>query len=464
MTMDIFDAAASDPRIAKILQNPSISGPEAATRITALGHYTTASSVKRYRQRMARGAVLNNEDPYPASHGASERVNTGRADVDPDGVTIEDFVTDQEIHDDWTFILKKFNLNPDNFEVVDETVRMSTWMQSKRLENGDRDTIQLYSYSARFRRITREIVAPETFAKWRSVLLNLDPPSKRPWRASSASRPVTYNILIADPQLGKKATEVAVGNWKTGLVSHAQEINLLLDRGVPIEAIHLAFQGDEHEGVYGNYQNQQHTIELNRTQQLELDFDLSVWSLKELANFDLPISVSSVISNHGEWTRREEHEPETSANDNSSTHVRRIVKKLFDELEPHGGPEISWTIGSDRPGVIVPLSGVKCYFSHGYVEKGKGATSEIKVKNAIEEQILGRPMDLGDIPLWFMAHYHHYYQWEDRGRATFGCPALEAERSSEYMLDQYGVWSPAGMLGLLVGNHTTRKWSNLNIF
>ena len=62
-----------------------------------------------------------------------------------------------------------------------------------------------------------------------------------------------------------------------------------------------------------------------------------------------------------------------------------------------------------------------------------------------------------------MAHYHHFYAQEFEGRTLFGMPALEAEKSSEYMLDQYGVWSPKGMLGLLIGRNTHRGWSHLSV-
>ena len=46
---------------------------------------------------------------------------------------------------------------------------MSTWQQSKRTETGDRDTVQLYSYSARFRRISREAIPAAIVASYFGV-------------------------------------------------------------------------------------------------------------------------------------------------------------------------------------------------------------------------------------------------------------------------------------------------------
>ncbi|WP_043654364.1 hypothetical protein [Nocardia thailandica] len=392
-----------------------------------------------------------------ANLASRDPINKGSIDVTSDGATVNNVVVDGPINDDWSTVFALFNLDATEFEVVDDTVRMSTWQQSKGLDNGTRDVVQLYAYSARFRRRRSTDVSPETLAAWQEAL-----------RAHPLPRPVqrrdgsTYVILVADPQLGKKGTEEAVANWRRGVEAHLVLAQMLAPE---LAGVHVAFMGDETEGVCNNYGNQPHTVELNMSRQLELDFDLRVWTIKEAASLGLPLSVSSVISNHGEWTRNGSKEPVTSQGDNASTHIARQVRKLFDELAEHGAaPAIDWHIGAGDPAITLTLSGVDCYFSHGYIEKGRGSSSETRTRNAIERQILGRTEQLGETSLFFTAHYHHFYSQEFEGRTLFGCPALEAERSSEYMLNQYGVWSPAGMLGLMVGAHNQRGWSNLNVF
>ena len=377
-----------------------------------------------------------------------------RADVDSAGAQINNVVVNAPINGDWSTVLALFNLDPAEFEVVDDTVRMSTWQQSARSKDGDRDSIQLYSYSARFRRVTRDMVPVETVKRWRSNLLRAVKPAARKSGAG------TYLMLVADPQIGKKRTEDAVANWKRGVLGHLAEIQRLTDLGVPPAGVHVAFMGDEVEGFANNYGNQAHTIELNQAAQLELAYDLMVWTIKQAAGTGFPVSASAVISNHGEWTRNGSKDPVTSAGDNASTHLARQVRTLFDELEPLGGPKVAWTIGEGDPAVTVTLSGVRCYFTHGYVEKGRGTSSETRTRAAIERQILGRTADLGDVELWYFAHFHHFYSNEFEGRTVFGCPALEAEKSSEYMLNQYGVWSPSGMLGMLIGGRSGRRWSH----
>jgi hypothetical protein len=385
--------------------------------------------------------------------------NRGTVEVGPDGGEFKNATVQGRLDGDWSRVFDMFGLDPNEFEVIDDTVRMSTWQQSKRTDSGDRDVAQLYSYSARFRRVTREMVSPETLLQWRKALLKSKFPGNRDYGTASSHTSGTYVALVADPQLGKKGTAEAIENWKRGLTGHIEQA-----RRLGVEGFHIAFMGDEVEGFANNYTNQSATIEMNHSQQLETDFDMRVWSVKEALALGVPVSVSSVISNHGEWTRNGGKDPVTSRGDNSSTHTARLVQKLFAELEQYGIPHVEWYIGDGRPAVTITLSGVKCYFTHGYVEKGRGASTELRAKGAIERQVLGNTDTLGDIRLWFWAHYHHFYSNEFEGRTLFGCPALEAERSSEWMSEQFGVWSPPGMLGVVVTDQVDRGWEHCNVY
>lgn len=296
-------------------------------------------------------------------------------------------------------------------------------------------------------------ISPEAVDAWRQDLLLADLTASEPLGGG------TYAMLIADPQFGKKGTAEAVANYKRGVLAHVAQA-----KAIGVEGMHVAWMGDETENVVNSYGNQPHTIELNMSQQLTLDYDMRVWALKQVLTVGVPVSASSVISNHGEWTRNGGKEPVTTQGDNTSTYVARQVKALFEELAEYTDRHIDWTIGGGDPGVTVELSGVPCYFSHGYIEKGKGGSTELRTKSAIERQILGKTEELGFVVLWFMAHYHHFYSNEFEGRSLFGCPALEAEKSSEYMLSQFGVWSPPGMLGLVVTDRLARGWSDLNVY
>ncbi len=88
-----------------------------------------------------------------------------RMELTPDHADVETGAVDASIHaqaanGDWSGVLRHFGLDPNEFTVVDDTVRMSSWEQSKRLENGDRDTVWLYSYRARFKRVSERLHRP----------------------------------------------------------------------------------------------------------------------------------------------------------------------------------------------------------------------------------------------------------------------------------------------------------------
>lgn len=352
----------------------------------------------------------------------------------------------------WDEHLINWGLDPETFEVI-EPVTMKAWDTA----NGRR-----FSYRAR---IQKKAAPQEDTAEsldiegWRHTLRNYVGLPRRTAQAAGLS----YLIMVADPQLGKPGTKEALGHWTNGIEGHLERIRNLSDAGLPITDIALAFMGDEHEGCVGNYASQPYEVELSYSDQIELDFDMRVWSIRQLLEADLPIQIASVPSNHGEHTRFGSAKVLTSIYDNSSTMVANLAKKVFDGTSADA--LLSWNIANDRQDVNLKLSGVKANFTHGHIAKGSGSpTGGLRSKNAIEKQILGRVDDLYETSLFVTAHYHHFNVIEDRGRTFFGCPALEAEKSSAWFFDSAGVWSKPGMLGMVVGSAAGgRGWDELAV-
>jgi hypothetical protein len=352
---------------------------------------------------------------------------------------------------DWTDTLKIWGLDPEIFEVV-QPVAMKAW--------GIPDNFR-YSYSARIQKkvVTENPEDKLDIAGWRENLRNITTFSTS---KESVTGPHTYLILVADPQLGKPGTEEAVENWRHGLNQHVHRVANLMSTGYNIEGLALAFMGDEHEGAVGNYASQPYEVELSYADQIELDFDMRVWSIREMLGLDLPIEIMSVPSNHGEHTRFGTNKVLTSIYDNSSTMVASLTQKVFEGTNVES--RLFWNIAKDRQDVNINLSGIDCNFTHGHISKGSGSpTGGLRSKSALEKQILGRRDELTNTNLFFTAHYHHFNVIEDRGRTFFGCPALEAEKSSQWFYDSAGVWSRPGMLGMLVGNTSARGWGELEV-
>lgn len=388
--------------------------------------------------------------PYEVlSNDAADKVGGKSLDLDGDTGTINLNGTTEKITD-YTKLLGMWDLDPEVFEVV-EPVRMSTW------ESGDR---QLYSYRARIqKKAALENGEQFDISGWRDSLIR-----SRPRLVLPVADGVTYEMKIADPQIGKKGTFESIDNWQRGVERHIDRIKRL-SQDYKIHEVLIAFMGDEHEGVVNNYGGQPHTVEMNFSTQLETDLSLRIWTLRSIIDeiVDVDIKVSSVISNHGEFTRNGGKDPVTTKGDNSSTMIARMTKQALDGVA--GYDHIDWHIAGGEPAVIMELSGVKAYYSHGYIEKGRGQTAEAKQVAAMNSQILGDPMNYGDIKVFNLAHFHHAWFRQDRNFTVFGSPALEARRSSEWMLEQYGVWSEPGMAGKLIGSAMgPTGWGEYHIF
>ncbi len=353
---------------------------------------------------------------------------------------------------DWTDTLKVWGLDPDVFEVI-QPVTMKAWGKPGEFR---------YSYAARIQKKAEPEVAIEDqvdIEGWRHALQSVEYVPSRTFHGTG----VSYLMMVADPQLGKPGTQEAVGHWKAGITGHMQRINNLLKVGFPVEKIALAFMGDEHEGAVGNYASQPYEVELNYSDQITLDFDMRTWTIRELLRFGLSLDIASVPSNHGEHTRFGSNKALTSIYDNSSTMVTKLVKQVFNGADAES--YINWDIAGDRQDANLELSGVKVNFTHGHISSGSGPkTGGVSSKNAIEKQILGRTAELVDTSIYVTAHYHHFNVIEDRGRTFFGCPALEAEKSSQWFYDSAGVWSKPGMLGFVVGKAAgERGWDELAV-
>lgn len=389
--------------------------------------------------------------PYLEVETISDEPEAGSVSLTGDSGVIKTGTVDQPITD-WTDTIKLWGLDPEVFEVI-QPVTMKAWGKPGEFR---------YSYAARIQKKTQEESPLEEqldIEGWRNHLRSIQFVSGRPAQDTGLS----YLMMVADPQLGKPGTHEALDNWTRGIKGHIQRISNLRNAGLPIEKIALAFMGDEHEGAVGNYASQPYEVELNYSDQITLDFDTRCWSINELAKLELPMAIASVPSNHGEHTRFGSNKALTSIYDNSSTMVTKLVQRVFNG----DGYEdlISWDIASDRQDANLELSGIKVNFTHGHVSNGSGSkTGGVSSKNAIEKQILGRTQELVDTKLYVTAHYHHFNIIEDRGRTFFGCPALEAEKSSQWFYDSSGVWSKPGMLGMVVGKAAgDRGWDELAV-
>ena len=346
-------------------------------------------------------------------------------------------------------ILTVLGINPEKYQIAG-----GVNVSARTLASGD----MLYSYRAKIQPIAVVQEAQFDLDYARGML-------QHPPKVAYVGDGSAYVIALADPQLGKAGTSEAVKNLQVSVTSHVDRIKRMMAFGVKINQVVLCYMGDEIEGIAGNYASQTATVELNLSQQLELDFELRCWAIKYIIDeTGLPMQVSSVISNHGDsWVRLGGKKPVMGQSDNASTHVARLVEKTF-SMAPGYGDAIDWHIAHDEPAVVLEANGVKMYTTHGYLEKGGGVGVEAKTVSAMQKQILGNPLGLGDVKIFLTAHYHHYWTQQDRNYTVIGCPALEAKKSSKWLMDMSGIWSEPGAVGFLMGEaQGPLGWNEISI-
>ena len=262
-----------------------------------------------------------------------------------------------ELSADWDDVLRGFGLDPGEFYVVDDTVRMSKWQQSKRTESGDRDIVWLYSYKARFARRTPTLTELDIdqlrtkIDKWRPRSIKTN---------TTNSEPCTFLINWADWQIGKSengGVAATVERIQQSFDDCSARIKELRRAGRNIEKVAIFNMGDPSEGCSGNYASQTHTVQLNMRAQLNLVLDLWTQGVAALQ----PDIFASVLCNHGEWTRNGGSKPITSDSDNVGGYLGDTLQRIFDDVGPS-----EWHIAHDEMVQMVELSGVPVAIRHGH--------------------------------------------------------------------------------------------------
>lgn len=384
-------------------------------------------------------------------HPATTPVLTGNVDLSKEGGAFKDVQTEEPVSD-WSHIFQRFNLDPEVFEVVDDTVRSSTWQQSKALENGDRDVVNLYSYSARFRRKTSSHIDVQGIV---GGIRNWKPSIAR-FRAV-ASKPVSLVVGLADWQLGKgegDGTKGTLERLERSLEGVTQYVRSLSEQGLNLDHLVLANLGDHTENVAGSYASQTHTVDLNMRDPLTLALEVNMQWIKTLVPMFNKATYSACMCNHGQLSRGQGRDNVTDDADNATGLIGdtlRTVCNLHDDLK-----DIEWVVPRGEMITTFEASGVKIASAHGHKISGKEEDWLAK-----QSQYLTRVHDFSP-DLWLTAHKHHA-DLKDFGPYT-RIQATTVDPGSKYFLDRSGMYSRPGTTVFLAGEHLPGKFDQYRIF
>lgn len=242
------------------------------------------ASVRRARKRLK-------VEPAPPVNTGSKVAPAGRTEFNLTGDTgsFTGYVSETPLTD-FSDVFRLFNRDPDEFVIVDDSVSMKAWQQSKGLEDGTRSTVTLYSYGARFRRKTDidTLDLPALYAAAQTTA--------RPAAEARADR--TTVVVWSDPQVGKVASRGDTEALIARSVEKRSKLAEELRRRAP-KACVLLDGGDGIEG-FESGGNPLFTNDLSLTRQL----DLYGTELMEWIKVMLPwghVDVLAVPSNHAAW-------------------------------------------------------------------------------------------------------------------------------------------------------------------
>lgn len=390
-------------------------------------------------------ALAQGAEIAPDRAGRAWRLEVTHAHAD-----IETGAVDQGAHEaiaagDWSGVLRHFGLDPAVFEVVDDTVRMSSWQQSKRTEGGDRDVVWLYSYKARFRRITDRVPVADIDAaldRIRKFKLTRRTPG------SGLGPPATQWVGWSDWQAHKGPIESLADRALSSFEQAEKRVKELRRVGRNVAALAIGNLGDPIEGCYGAYDSQLFTVGGTKRQQLNAVLDLWTAGLRTLAPLFDDVLFVSVLSNHGEWTRPPGggQKALTSDSDNADGFLAETLKRVLSENP--GFDHVRWSIPHDEMVTCESLSGVQVGFTHGHKMPGSA-----KEADWLRAQSLRLRYETGAEPrLWMTGHRHHLDVRDFGAFFRLQHPTLEVA-PSKWFSDATGLWSTPGTLTCLVGEH-----------
>lgn len=355
---------------------------------------------------------------------------------------------------DWTHIFQRFNLNPADFTIVDDTVRCSTWQQSKALDDGTRDVVNLYSYRARFQRKNPGALTEADYAAAQTRLRAYKLPRRIP--GCGLGEPVAAVLNLADMQLHKPDGDGLKGTLDRlmcGLENFEDYTARMRAGGRNIDELVMVNNGDPFEGVSGNYANQNHTVHTGLREQMNTVLDVwETYSRELFPQFDKGQFVT-VHCNHTQFGRQGGAKDSLTGDaDTGSAFLAEALQRIL-----KGRPEfdhVRFTIPDDQMNVYTEAAGVPLGFNHGHKIPGNGADGFEKWLNG---QVRGDELAYR-VRVWITAHKHSL-QFFDLGSASvFQCPSCDG--GSKWMRDTSGRYSQSGILALLIGNHTSAGWSD----
>jgi len=337
---------------------------------------------------------------------------------------------------DWATIFASWRLNPEHWEVIDDSITVNAW------ESGENTMVQ---YKARIRR--RQ---PVQEAHYQDLM---DRAARRKLLKSAPKATeggVSLLVPIGDTQIGKPDGDGTYGSilrWQAVIEELPARIKQLRGAGHQIDSAVVAFLGDLKEGCDGHYAQQTFGVELNNRDQDRLIVELGLETIETIAKHIHDITVVAVPGNHGE--RRKDGRSFTNEADNDDVtlieQIRRITQRDAN-LE-----RIQYRFPNSQDlSVSIDISGVRTAFVHGHQFRGGGGGLSNKIEKWWAGQAHGNQL-VGEADLLVAGHHHHLHVADTGSKTFISIPALDG--GSNWWRHSTGADNPPGALTMVVGEN-----------
>lgn len=327
----------------------------------------------------------------------------------------------------WRDILAKWDLDPDEYEVV-EPVLFNSW--------GGSDGLTNRQFKAKVVRRVHALadIEPLIAAAMRHK------PKKRTYSGSAI-----LTVVLADWQIGKAdhgGVEGTIGriiDARDAVIQRAKDLRKI---GREVSSLNVLWTGDSVEGCLGHYPSQSFTVELDRRDQVKVTRRLLSDSLQAWSKHFENITVAAVAGNHGE--NRSTGKAFTGVQDNDDLAIVEQVAEIL-AANPDAFGHVKFAIARDALTLTIPAAGWIIGITHGHVTRAGGGT-EAKLQRWWEGQAAGR-QPIGDSDVLVTGHYHHLRVADWGGCMWLQAPAMEG--GSEYWRVSSGQMSQIGMLSFV---------------
>lgn len=373
-------------------------------------------------------------------------------DAGPDGGEFTGLVTTEPIKPGdyqgaFAKVYQLAGLDPDEYRILDDTVRFSSWQQSARSRNGDRDVVTLYSYRARFQRITRHDRDVENIAELVKIAKANARKSPRPMPS-----PLTRVVVVSDAQIGKVGSRGGTPELLERVATLLERLDDVMTRQ-PCEDVLIVDPGDLTEG-FDNYKGQKHLNDLSHPSQLRAARALLTDIVTSVAVRHDRATVVTCPSNHGAW--REGKEPLGKPSDDYGIDVHHAVSEALarDPRFRH----VSWVFpGEWEQSVSVDVRGARVGLVHGHQRNNPD-----QIPAWWKAQSHGN-QPLADASILISGHWHHL-RWQPCGNTRDGqsrwwIQAPTMDNGSDHYRHSSGEDSEAGLLTFTIDDEG--RWDHL---